>query len=276
MTLYLNADKGQFSFNKKDYLLRAAKRIGIDAIDVQQAEGEIEYLLNIQPCDIKRGSRWTGLWHIDVSLNSHFPQHYVNMDTVFVASRAGIVQYDKQIVLYQACDPALHRRYDIPQDYDYVLCGTGGATEGLYKRRGDVYRLLASKYKYHDFGNGHPPEVYIRNYNHAKVQIVQPSVGVNGQGMCAQRFFECLGIGPVLAADSPDLPHLGLIEGQDYMCFRDDKELIAKMDLLLKDKDLRDKIAFSGRQKALAMHTFEHRLVTILNTINEIAISSAL
>ncbi|OQB05365.1 MAG: hypothetical protein BWY19_01084 [bacterium ADurb.Bin212] len=83
MTLYLNADKGQFSYNKKDYLLRAAKRVGIDAKDIQNAEGEIEYLLNIQPCDIKRGSHWTGLWHIDVSLDSHFPQHYVNNELIY-------------------------------------------------------------------------------------------------------------------------------------------------------------------------------------------------
>ena len=164
MNLYLNSDTGEFSYNKKDYLLRAAKRLGLEWVkDVKNADGPIDFLLNIQPCDIKFGGKWSGIWHIDVSMDSSIPQHYVNMDTVFVASSVGIVPYDKQTILFQACDPELHRRYEeIPQDYDFVMCGTGGSTEGLYAERGRIYRLLCDKYKYADFGNGHRPPDYIR------------------------------------------------------------------------------------------------------------------
>ena len=269
--IYLNSDKGVFSRNKKDYLLEADRQMGWGMFkDVQQAEGEIEYLLNIQPCDLKNGTKWTGLWHIDVSLDSHFPQHYANMDTVFVASTVGILPYEKQRILFQACDPVLHRRIEsIPQDYDFVICGTGGATDGIYAERGRVYKILMDKFKYFDGQNGHPPEEYVRICNKGKVQVVQPGLGQNGLGMCAQRFFECLGIGPVLADYTPDLEYLGLDEGKDYFSFKTDTELVEKMSLLVNDKALRDKMFENGRKKALELHTYAHRAVTIFNTVNE-------
>lgn len=276
MIVYLNADTGSFSYNKKDYLLRADERMGWGVFkDIKFATTPVDYLLNIQPCDLKRGGRWTGVWHIDVSLNSSIPSHYQEMDTVFVASTVGILPYEHQKVLFQAMDPVLHKRYeDVPQEYDFVLCGTGGGSEGVYAERGRVYRLLCSKYKYVDFGGGFPPESYVRKYNAGKVQIVQPGLGTNGLGMCAQRFFECLGMGPVLADYTPDLEHLGLIEGQDYFSYKSDEEMFKKMDLLLADSNLRQKMFANGRKKALLAHTFEHRLVSIFNTINEISLSA--
>jgi hypothetical protein len=269
--LYLNSDKGQFSFNKKDYLLRAAKRLGFEYVkDIQNAEGEIEYLLNIQPCDLKTGSKWTGMWHIDVSMNSSYIHHYKDMDTVFVASSVGIAPYEKQIVLFQAMDTELHRRIpEIPQDYDFVICGTGGGTDGGYEERGRVYKLLMSKYKCLETGNGYVPEVYVQKYNAGKVQIVQPFLGVNGLGSTAQRFFECLGIGPVLCDWTPDLELLDLVDGRDYLSYKNDGELISKMDRLLKSEKLRNRIFNSGRKHALKSHTFEHRLLTILNLLHE-------
>lgn len=272
MRIYLNSDKGQFSYNKKDYLLRADEQMGWGVFkDVQFADTPIEYLLNIQPCDLKSGSKWTGLWHIDVSLNSHLPQHYANMDTVFVASTVGIKPYEKQRVMFQAMDPLLHRRIEeIPQDYDFVICGTGGATDGVYEERGHVYELLSKEFTRMDGGGGHVPEKYVQMYNHGKVQVVQPSIGENGWGMCAQRFFECLGIGPVLADYTPDLKYLGLDEGKDYFSYKNDQELMHKMKLLIENENLRHHMFENGRKKALELHTFAHRAVTIFNTINEI------
>lgn len=271
MTIYLNSDSGSFSFNKKDYLLRAAKRMDWPMFqDVKDAIGPIDYLLNIQPCNLQRGGKWSGLWHIDVCMDSHFPQSYGEMDTVFVASSIGLIPYEKQIVMYQALDPELHKRIpEIKQEYDFTICGHGGSTDGGYKRRGDVYNILRAKYKYNPGGGGLPPEKFVVEYNRAKVQVVQPYIGTNGLGMIAQRFFECLGIGPVLCEWTPDLERIELKENEDYLAYRNDKELVEKMDLLLSDENLRNKIFESGRRKALNAHTFEHRLITIFNTVND-------
>lgn len=270
MILFLNSDQGEFSLNKKDYLLRAAKRMGIEYVkDMKFAEGEIEYLLNIQPCDLKTGSKWTGLWHIDVSLNSSLIHHYKEMDTVFVASSVGIMPYKKQIVLFQAMDPILHRRIsEVEQTHDFSICGTGGG-DGVYQERARIYKLMMEKYTCNEGGNKLPPEDYVRKYNTGKVQLVQPAIGDTGWGMCAQRFFECLGIGPVLCDWTPDLKLLGLEEGKDYLSYRNDKELVSKMNRLLGSQHYRKRIFANGRRKALLYHTYEHRLVSILNIIHE-------
>jgi spore maturation protein CgeB len=62
-----------------------------------------------------------------------------------------------------------------------------------------------------------------------------------------------------------DLKYTGLVEGEDYMAYRNDEELIQKMKLLIEDEDLRKKIAKSGRQKALLYHSYENRLGAIYN-----------
>ncbi len=105
MNLYLNSEKDKtlVSWTKKDYLLAAAKRLGLDWIkDIKEVPGPHEYVLNIQPCEIHKGVEWTGLWHIDVSLDSDFPDYYGDVDTVFVSSSVGVRPYKKQIVLFQA------------------------------------------------------------------------------------------------------------------------------------------------------------------------------
>ena len=90
MNLYLKSEKDQtlVSWTKKDYLLAAAERLGLDYVrDINDNPGPHDYILNIQPCEIGKGSRWTGLWHIDVSLDSDFPDFYKDVDTVFVSSK---------------------------------------------------------------------------------------------------------------------------------------------------------------------------------------------
>jgi len=277
MKLYLNSEKDQslVTWTKKDYLLEAAKRLGLDFIkDIKDDPGPHGYVLNIQPCEIHKGSRWTGLWHIDVLLDSDFPDHYGQVDTVFVASSRGVRPIKNQIVMFQACDPAFHRP-EAKKTHDLVFCGSRGPAT-IYTERDRVFTLLEKKYDCVTVPDRNPPETYIDIISTSRVQLVQSGTTKDNEwGMCAQRFFECLAIGPVLCDWTPDLDLLGLVEGRDYLAYRDDKELISNMDRLLKSKKLRDRIAKSGRQQALHLHTYEHRLVSILNTINEYTLCTA-
>jgi hypothetical protein len=229
-----------------------------------------EYVLNIQPCPtIILGTKWTGLWHIDVSLHSNLPDQYGGFSTVFVASSVGIKPYENQQILFQACDPILHKRIpEIKQEFDFVNCGTGGSidvTESIYGERNRVMLALREQFTFNDFGKGHKPEVYVRNINTAKVQVVVPGLGSNRLGMCAQRFFECLAIGPVLAYYTPDMEFLGLEEGKDYFSFKSPEEMMTKMKKLVNDESLRNWMASNGRAKALLYHSYKNRLIGILS-----------
>ena len=270
MNLYLKSEKDQtlVSWTKKDYLLAAADRLGLDYVrDINDNPGPHDYILNIQPGEIGKGVKWTGLWHIDVSLDSDFPDYYKDVDTVFVSSSVGIRPHKKQIVMFQACDPTFYKPKK--KTHDLVFCGSLSPAT-IYEERGRIYALLEKKYDCATVGKGLTPDIYTQTISTSRVQLVQPGYTKKSKyGMCAQRFFECLAIGPVLCAYTPDLELLGLVEGRDYLCYRDDKELISKMDRLLKSKKLRDRIAKNGRQQAINLHTYEHRLVSILKHLND-------
>lgn len=260
--IYLNSQDNPITLNKKQYLLRAQERMGLEVFGDSD-----EYVLNIEPCEFKFGSKWTGLWHIDNLVGDRKYYEYDLFDTVFTAD----LSYDKKaVLLLQALDPELHRRIpSIKQDVDFVMSCSLTHINNIWLQRQLAYATLKKNFTWVDLDKGHEPEEYIRGLNRAKVQFIQ-SMEVNGRGEIAQRFFECLGIGPVLTNKVEELKHTGLIEGEDYMSYRNMTEAIDKMKYLLSHDKERKEMAEKGRKKALMHHSYEHRLISILNTINEI------
>jgi len=266
--LYLNAEDNPITWNKKNYLMAAAKRMGIEVRDAKNVSNP-ECVLNIQPIGtFLPGTAWTGLWHIDVCLNSDIPSvYYYLCNTVFVASDQMRTPYDKAQVLFQACDPVLHKRTIKEPEYDYVVCGLmGGAYNGERER---LHRILAEKFKCLDAGNGKRPQEYVNALSQGKVQWVRTANTDGNYEMAAQRFFESLAIGPVLTNWTKDLPLTGLIEDVDYMAYRTDEEMVTKMYSLTRDPVLRERIATNGRNKALLYHSYDQRLASILNICRE-------
>lgn len=265
--LYLNAEDNPITWNKKNYLMAAAKRLGIEVKDAKNVSNP-ECVLNIQPFNFLPGTHWTGLWHIDVCLQSDIPSvYYYLCNTVFVASNQMRVPYEKAQVLFQACDPVLHKRTISVPEYDYVVCGLmGGAYNGERER---LHKILSEKFKCFDGGNGHKPKEYVDILSKGKVQWIRTANTDGGFEMAAQRFFESLAIGPVLTNWTKDLPLTGLIEDVDYMAYRTDEEMITKMYTLTRDEDLRNRIAENGRKKALLYHSYDQRLMSVLNICRE-------
>jgi spore maturation protein CgeB len=276
INIYIHCDDNETlnSWTKKRYLLEADKYLSLGIFkDFNEAREMPDYVLNIQPCDhtLWYGRKWTGLWHIDVQLESNqFPRLYSTVDTVFLASTAAIAKYDGPIhLLYQACDPTVHKRASTNPEFDFVTCGTFHKDLDVYKERLRTLRILQETFNYHDFGKGFTPQEYVKKISQAKVQWVQSGISKDGLGMCAQRFFECLAIGPVLCNKCTDLNMLGLIEGIDYLGYSNDQEMIDGMNILLKNEGLRNFIADNGRRKALMYHQYEQRAMAIYNIAKE-------
>lgn len=257
--IYLNASHSGETWTKKEYLEEAAKRQGWEIFGDSE-----DYVLNIEPCQLRIGKKWTGLWHIDVLRRTEYPSYYVSAE-VFVSSPINVT-HDKTQVLFQALDPVHHKRTDKEQ-FDFVICGSQFA--GLYDKRMAAYDMLKSAFTWQEFPRDRRIDEYIKDYSKARVQFIHTGQDEQGRGAVAQRFFECLGIGPVLTNWTEDLPLTGLVEGEDYLAYRGYQDMVEKMHLLLGDETLRRKIAYNGRRKALLMHTYEHRIASILNTIRE-------
>jgi len=279
MILYLNCyhDPAQKSWTKSDYLLAAAKRLGWKWVQRYNHEPNPEYIINIEPFhSFIKGSKWTAIWEIDVTFDR--PQlsfsNWVACDTVFVANsnlpdRMKGFQGEK-IVLFQACDPLIHRRIpDITPRYDFVFSGTTGLD--VYKERSRMMDALRFHgFSFCDFGKGYTPQDYVKKINEARVQFIRSAYKppiANSQ--VEQRFFECLAIGPVLKDYHPDLDELGLVESKDYFSYRNDDEMFFKMQYLVDHLGFAQKMAVNGRRKALLCHSYEHRFITIINFIRE-------
>ena len=274
MNIYLNAiwNNGK-TWNKRDYLLAAAKRLGYDWVLPYEKGVEAEVVLNIEPFkDFIKGSKWTGIWEIDLALNRQQMNgtNWAASDDIFVAvsclpSRLDSFKTRTQL-LFQACDPKIHKRIpEIKQEYDFVFSGTNG--DIFHEERARLIKLLRKSFSFCDGGKDHAPWEYIKFLNQAKIQFIRSGNTPITNGWTAQRFFECLAIGPVLTEWTEDLARTGLIEGEDYMSYKNDKELIQKMHKLLDDKNYANYIAENGRKKALLYHSYDHRLISIINSI---------
>lgn len=271
MKIYVNSEDNGLTWNKSQYLLAADKRLGLNIFEPHRDNGqEEEYVLNIQPFTFRKGTKWTGIWHIDVVLDSDIPVKYYNeADTVFVASSQGLIQHPRQQILFQAADLQLHKSNPkIEKQYDFVMCGS--MDNHTYMPRDGIYNVLKNKFSAHNFGKGFAYNKYIDNYNQGRVQWVHPAINEQHKGMIAQRFFESMAIGPVLAYWSNDLSLLGFIDGKDYISYRSSEEALVGMGKLINNPELANAMAKRAREKIALYHTYEHRAMSIINTIKEL------
>lgn len=276
MIIYLNCEDNGTTFNKKNYLLRAAERINVGSMfqDIGSDKSIVpDFVLNIVPyARFVPGKQWTAVWELDqICDRQQAGENWTGCDTVFLTAvslpdRLKNHCGDKHRLLFQACDPVLHSRFKEPE-YDFVQCGTAG--DGIYSERSRLIKLLREKYSFHDFGKHYRPEDYVKNISKARVQFIRSTHNTFGVGEIAQRFFECLAIGPVLTNWCEDLAHTGLIEGEEYFSYKNDEEMFEKMDKLIKDPVFAADMARKGRNKAILYHSYENRLGAIFNAMKE-------
>ena len=273
--LTISCEDNPITYNKKNYLMRAAKRLGIVVHDYKTPESPQDHVLNIEPFSIfYTGNKTTMVWEIDLLMDraETNPSTWATCDIVLLASSNTSSRLNafpgKKIVFQQACDPDLHRRIpEIEQKYDFVFAGSLGL--GVYTERQRCLDLMKTEFSFKDQGKGHRPDVYVEKINEARVQWIRSGKTHIGDSQVAQRFFECLAIGPVLKDYHPDLELTGLVEGTDYLSYKDDEEMLDKMHMLIDNPEIAEQIAINGRKKALLHHTYDHRLVSILNLIKE-------
>ena len=270
MRIYINCEDNPHTFNKKNYLVRASERLGLDIISGWSPGCDADYVLNIEPySNLGHGNIWTGAWWVDTLLdNVKFNTEFPYIDTIFLAGTSHkITPKDNHRLLFQAADPDFHKPMAVAKECDFILAGTMGLD--IYRERERCIELLRKEgFSYIGAGKNFKGMDYGKQLNRARVQFIR-SMDVNGHGEIAQRFFECLAIGPVLTNWTDDLIHTGLVEGEDYLAYHNDTEMVSKMRRLIDDPEYAEKVARAGRYKSQLYHTYEHRLMTIIQEINE-------
>jgi Glycosyl transferases group 1/DUF based on E. rectale Gene description (DUF3880) len=181
-------------------------------------------------------------------------------DLVFAAQRDGAEALRRAGIrsatwLPLACDSAIHRRHDVPKQYDFSFVGN------LFPGpRSELLDRLHRKFSKHFIGNCYFEDM-ARTYSASRT-VFNRSI----RSDVNMRVFEAVACGSLLLTN--DLADNGQAElftdGIHLATYRDAENLLDKLAYYLRHDDIRTKIENAGRQEALAKHTYRPRMEQIL------------
>jgi 2-polyprenyl-3-methyl-5-hydroxy-6-metoxy-1,4-benzoquinol methylase len=217
----------------------------------------LSYLLpaGLHPC------AW---WAIDTHLNFDWCRRKAgDFDLVFAAQRDGAVRLEAEGImpahwLPLACDPDIHRRFEVGKVHDLAFVG-----HIFPGPREELLRLLGRRYPSHFIGNAYFEEM-ARVYSAARL-VFNRSLK-NDVNM---RVFEGVACGSLLLTN--DLAENGQAElfrdGVHLATYREADELLDKAAYYLRQETIRERIAAAGRAEAVERHTYRHRMETVLEWV---------
>lgn len=167
--------------------------------------------------------------------------------------------------LPMACDPAVHKPVESERIHDIVF--VGGTSEPVHWQRRQLLEALRSSHSVlaleHVYG-----ESMCRAF--ATGQIIFNHSAVEDVNM---RIFEALAMGCALLTNRQSVPN-GLLdlfeEGTHLVTYDGEADLLRKTSQLLIDGPQLERLRIKGRREALARHTYDHRVRTILKTVDEL------
>ena len=181
--------------------------------------------------------------------------------------------------LAPACDPSVHRPLRARDQFRANVVFAGTATP----RREELLTELVEfglalwgpgwrKTSLRDYCRGELVEVqdYVRAYAGASVGVnIHHDAAPAAGGGCNARVFELAAIGTAQVVDSrSDLP-LHFAVGSDVVAFRTVEEMRTAVRELLHEHRLAGEMGQEARRKALASHTYMHRMLVLLSVIEE-------
>jgi len=157
-----------------------------------------------------------------------------------------------------ACDPEVHRHYDLPKRYDI---GFVGSTRRGYERRRVLVERLASRFTINDYQRSYAPPEMSRIYSEARLVF-----NCSLRQEINMRAFEGPATGTLLLTDRV----AGLSElfvDREHVLMYDDAHVLDIASEFLRDDAVRERIARQGYEHVRAHHTYDNRADTILHTI---------
>lgn len=142
----------------------------------------------------------------------------------------------------------------------------GRLTGASYKMRERILPQLAGRFRMNDWEKSYTPqemaEVYLRS------QIVV-NIGRDDFPQDANmRVFEAMAAGALLITSLPtELAEMGFVEGEHFIGYRKEQELLGEVRHYLSDEAARCCIAHAGREKVLGEHTYDCRVKTLLEAV---------
>ena len=186
--------------------------------------------------------------------------------------------YPPVYYLPAACDPSIHRPMRARDRFRANVVFAGTATPHRERQLSELVEFGVAVWgpgwrrtKLRDYCRGEllPHEDYIRAYAGASVAINVPcgeAAGCADPG-ASRRLFELAAIGvPQVVEEQPDL-HRHFREGSEILVARGPAELRMLTAEALHDRSWAEQVASGARQRALAEHTYMHRMSALLQAV---------
>ena len=212
---------------------------------------------NLHPC---------AFWSIDTHMDIDWQTtKAADFDLVFAAQRDGATKLREAGIttaewLPLACNPFVHRPHDVPIEYD--LCFIGNMFPGP---RQEMIDLVCRRHKNVFVGQRYLDEMAV-TYSASRIALNRSI-----KNDINMRVFEALACRSFLLTN--DLRDNGLTEifrdGVHLATFQDSEELLDKIAFYLARRDCCERIANTGQEEVLAKHTYQHRMVRILDRTQE-------
>jgi hypothetical protein len=211
------------------------------------------------------------------------PEHCDRYDAVFVASDVFAEELRLRVgvpvtALHQATDP--RRFFPAPGGPAHDLLFVGNAKA---KGRPVVNALADSPWDmavygtswrpeildpHHLRGSWIPNEALHRYYSAAAIVLNDHWVDMRDEGFFSNRIYDALASGAFVLSD--EVPGIDAEFDGGLATWRDEATLRAAVERFLPDAAARQAIAARGRQAVLERHTFDHRVATIIETIDQL------
>lgn len=202
-----------------------------------------------------RRMRWSMIYDIPVVFHPHFEEEY---------RRAG---HPNPFTLAHAAPIDLFSARNLDESERAYEVGWVGRLNGApYDARRRILPELASQFKMNEWQRTYTTEETADIYRQSKI-IVNISRDDYPQD-ANMRVYETMAAGALLITRMPtDLSAIGFVEGQHFIGYRDETEIVPAVRQWLADKAGRARIAAAARELVMARHTYDARVKSLLEFI---------
>jgi hypothetical protein len=219
----------------------------------------------------------TACYIVDAHLGHWREQVARFFDVVFLAQKRYLELYKRQLGHDQvywlplAAAGDAHKDHALPRIYDIGFAGNIDRAH-QHTPRARRIALLREKFSLNPEMSGLSPEQVGRVYSQSKL-VFNTSIA----GDATMRLFEGAACGAAVLTDpiAPENGAADLFGDDEIAVYRDDAELLARADQLLRDDALCERIARAGQTRVLSQHLYSHRAAQMLRILQAPGIKRA-
>jgi hypothetical protein len=160
----------------------------------------------------------------------------------------------------------------VPQtDRSYEVGWVGRVGGDLYQTRQRVLPVLAREFRMNDWKRRYTLLETADQYRQSKIVV---NVGRDDYpGDANMRVFEVMAAGTLLMTLLPsELTLAGFVEGEHFVGYRDERDIVPLIRQFLKNDVARQRIANAGRELVLHEHTYDHRVTKLANAVSRLGV----